>query len=184
MILISKGEARRSIATGRMAHLSLPNSILIEGHDYTHNAEVSALLADPRYHPVVLYPGRKATRLDGLTPEGKKQFFPEGKIPLVFLIDGTWAQAKRIARLSRNITSLPQFYFVPQTPSAFHVREQPKAHCYSTVEAIHYLIDFFEGEKSSAHHSLLEVFGVMVQKQVEFESHYKSFKLPRLRGVR
>ncbi len=184
VILISKGEARRSIATGRMAHLCLPNSVLIEGHDYTHHPEVQALLADPGHFPLVLYPGRNATCLNGLSQEQRSTFFPTDRVPLVFLIDGTWAQAKRIARLSRNIVQLPQVCFTPKTPSAFRVREQPKEHCYSTIEAIHFLIDFFEGHQTSEHHGLLKVFDAMVEKQLSFETQYKSFKLTRQRDVR
>src|SRR4051794_23846260 len=62
-ILMHPIEQRRRIATGRMSHLSLPNSRLIVGHRLTENAELNALLADPAHHCVMLYPGRKSQNL-------------------------------------------------------------------------------------------------------------------------
>jgi DTW domain-containing protein YfiP len=184
VILISRGESRRSIATGRMAHLSLANSLLIEGQDFTHNTQIAQILEDPDNYPMVLYPGKNARCLNRLSSEEKKTFFPPGKRPVLFIIDGTWAQAKRMVRLSRNLQPLPHFFFEPTVLSGFQVRQQPKTVCYSTIEAIHYVIDFFEGDQTQKHHALLDAFKKMVQRQVALQQHYIRFNLPRLRDAR
>ncbi len=170
VILIHRHEARRSIATGRMAHLCLPNSLLLEGSNYTHNTKVNALLADPECYPVVLYPTRNATDVSSLSPEGRRAIFPPGKRLVIFIIDATWAQAKRVRRYSKNLAHLPTIRFTPSTPSTFRVRHQPTPECYSTIEAIHWLLDSMYPENQTAHKNLLDVFGHMVEQQIHYES--------------
>src|SRR5947207_2302531 len=63
VILIHHIEVRRKIATGRMAHLCLADSVLIPGSDYTQDVQVNAILADPDNHCVLLYPGKGALNL-------------------------------------------------------------------------------------------------------------------------
>lgn len=173
VILIHPIEFKRRIATGRMAHQCLENSELIVGQNYSANSQVNRLLKDPRYQPMVLYPGVKSLNLTHATSEKKAAFFDAGKTPLVFVIDGTWATARRMMRQSLNINGLPRFAFTPPGPSQFKVRKQPKAECYSTIEAVHHCIELL-GEQvqidfsGRPHDNLLTVFGKMVDKQLLF----------------
>ena len=56
VVLIHPIEVKRRIATGRMSHLTLKNSHLIQGQDYTLNSDVNHLIDDPDYYSVILYP--------------------------------------------------------------------------------------------------------------------------------
>lgn len=162
VILIHRNEHRRAIATGRMAHLSLTNSLLFEGTDFTHHDGVNAVLSDPKLHPVVLYPSKDSVPL-GEYP------FPPDREPVVFVVDGTWRTAVRMRRESTNLHGLPYVSLAPTDPSGFLVRKQPRPECLSTIEAIHAAIDTFAtpGEPRPQR-SLLEVFHWMVQSQYEF----------------
>lgn len=185
VILIHKIEARRRIATGRMSHLTLKNSELIQGQDYSSNERVNALLEDPRYQPMVLYPGRDSLDLSRATEDQKQTFVR--KTPLIFVIDGTWATARKTMRLSENIKTLPRICFRPQRPSRFRVRKQPGVDCYSTIEAIHQTIELIGraagfNVASGQHDALLNVFDVVVERQLEFLR--RSYQNPRTTAYR
>src|SRR5688500_6360293 len=75
VILIHHEEARRSVATGRMAHLCVLNSDLFVGTDFTEHEGVNALLSDPNNYPVVLYPGSKAINLSSVEPVDRVGLF-------------------------------------------------------------------------------------------------------------
>ncbi len=141
VILIHPIEVRRRIATGRMSHLSLKKSRLIMGHDFSLNSEVNRILARQDLHCVMLYPGPQSTNLTLLNSTQRLDYVPPNKQLAVFVIDGTWATARKMVRLSQNLKSLPRMCFTPTSPSNFRVRQQPKPDCYSTIEAIHHSID-------------------------------------------
>lgn len=173
VILIHPIEAHRRIATGRMSHLMLRNSHLIMGQDYSHHPEVNRLLSLPNREPFVLYPGPQSTNLSEIPRHERPAVFKSGSKPLVFVIDGTWATAKKMMRQSQNLNQLPRVCFTPDRPSRFRVRKQPAAHCYSTIEAIHHFLDLYLDPEITAqtdrpHDSLLEVFDAMVERQLEF----------------
>ena len=167
-------EERRRIATGRMSHLCLEGSDLIVGQDYTLNDRVNDLLDDTSLSPVILYPGKNALDIsaDKSAPLISSIFKP-GKTPVVFVIDGTWATARKMIRQSQNLHSLPRIGFTPSAPSQFRVRKQPRKECYSTIEAIHQTIQIlgpsvgFQTE-SKQHDNLLKVFSVLVETQIRF----------------
>ncbi len=176
VILMHEAEAKRSIATGRMAHLCLANSLLFEGTDFTEHEGVNALLQNPSHHCVALYPGANALNLTLSSQQAPHRLFPEGKRLVVFLYDATWSQAKRMRRLSVNLLGLPTICFTPSTPSRFEVRKQPASYCYSTIEAIHYLLDRLEPQIKPLHDNLLEVFGKMVQTQLSFQTRSRAIR--------
>ena len=173
VILIHPIEVKRRIATGRMSHLILKNSYLIKGQDYTEDAQVNKLINDPEYHSVILYPGQSSKNLSLMFNHEKENLFPKNKKLRIFLIDGTWATAKKMIRQSKNLNTLPRICFSPTKASNFRVRKQPNANCYSTIEAIHHTVELI-GEtcnfdvKNRGHDILLKVFDYMVEKQLGF----------------
>lgn len=187
VVLIHPIEQRRQIATGRMAHLCLKDSILIPGDDYSHNAQVNRLIADPENFPVILFPGPTATDLNHLSEEVKDELFPKDKKLVIFVIDGTWHTARKTMRLSENLKNLPRICFTPSRPSRFRVRRQPSPECYSTIEAIHQTIELIGPMRgfdlsSREHDHLLHTFNWMVESQLA--TYQKEPTLRRVRAVR
>ncbi|MBL7670510.1 MAG: DTW domain-containing protein [Bdellovibrionaceae bacterium] len=192
VILIHPIEVKRRIATGRMSHLCLENSVLIKGQDYTANDQVNEILKNASCQSVVLYPGPKALNLSHVSAIEKKQILIPPKKLVVFVIDGTWATARRMIRQSQNLNVLPRICFTPRRLSQFRVRKQPAPECLSTIEAIHHLIEHlgpavgFDLE-SREHDQLMVVFDKMVQRQLVFiqESYDNpkstSYRRPRFR---
>lgn len=173
MILIHPIEMKRRIATGRMSHLCLQNSELVVGQNYSQNQRVNEIIENPNYDPVVLYPGRHSQDLSQMNYAQKARIFSGDKKPVVFVIDGTWATARKMMAQSKNLAELPRVSFTPPGPSQFRVRKQPGVECYSTIEAIHYSLELL-GEHvgfdtaSREHDRLTFVFGKMVERQLSF----------------
>ncbi len=172
VILIHPIEMRRRIATGRMSSLCLRNSYLIMGQDYTLNPLVNRLVQDQSHHSVILYPGANSSNLSIMTPEARREFGAHKKLR-VFVIDGTWATARKMIGQSQNLLSLPRICFTPSRPSNFRVRKQPSVSCHSTIEAIHQTIEFLGDSqgfsvRERTHDRLLQVFDSMVERQLKF----------------
>jgi len=142
-----------------MTHLFLENSKLIVGGDFDQDAQVNAILDDPTLYPVVLYPGSSSVNVETHSlPEHGKQL-------VIFVIDGTWAQAKTMLRRSERLNRIGKICFTASEPSLYTVRKQPEAHCLSTIEATHKLIQILDPKAPSA--SLIKVFTKLVNFQIE-----------------
>jgi DTW domain-containing protein YfiP len=166
-------EVERKIATGRMAHLILENSLLLKGHDYSENLIVNELISNQKNQCVVLFPGENSVNLSKFSNEEKESYFKEDKNLVIFLVDGTWTTAKQTMRVSENLKDLPRISFDPSHLSNFRVRKQPKGECLSTIEAIHQTIELLGERKSFSlgnrpHDNLLHVFNYMVENQLLF----------------
>jgi DTW domain-containing protein len=171
VILIHPIEVKRRIATGRMSHLCLQNSYLIKGQDYSTHNEVQNLIDDSQFHSVILYPGQQSTNITSLSETQKINLFPKNKSLRIFVIDGTWATARKMIR-SANLFSLPRICFTPEKPSNFRVRKQPHPNCYSTIEAIHQTIQLLGNSRGfdttqCQHDNLITAFDAMVERQLK-----------------
>lgn len=174
-ILIHPIEQRRRIATGRMSHLFLKSSHLIPGCDYTQDSRVNALIQNPKKQCFILFPGPSAANLTHLNEADRSRIFEtpskEKRDIVIFVIDGTWATARKTMRVSENLKSLPRICFSPAKPSHFRVRQQPKPECYSTLEAIHHTIELANpflktDSKLREHDRLLRTFDWLVDQQL------------------
>lgn len=182
VILIHPIETKRRIATGRMSHLCLKNSELIVGQDYSANSRVNEILNDQQNYPLILYPGRQSLNITDPSFNPGTPVFPAGKTPVLFVIDGTWATARRTMNQSENLKLIPRICFTPPKPSNFRVRKQPAPQCYSTIEAIHYAIELLAWDvgfntQHRDHDNLLFVFSKMVDKQLAMtKTNYRNQK--------
>jgi len=175
VILMHAKEARRQkTGTARLAKLCLKNAELLIGTDFTHNERVNSLIQDPSYNPFVLYPGPKAVNFKTLGDDILKS---EEKTLLIFVIDGTWACAKRLLSKSQNIRALPRISFSRSYISQFVIKKQPKEHCVSTIEAIRYLCE--EAQEAGYENlnaqseTLMVVFKKMVDTQISYQDHIR-----------
>ena len=152
-------EERMKVGTARMAHLSLPNSVLRVGLDFTADAVVRAELAAPR-PAYVLFP--KPGALDLRELRG-------GPAVTLVVIDGTWRQARRLLKLNPWLQELPAVAFTPTHPSEYQIRRQPAEHCVSTIEALGEALRLLEPDGLSVDR-LLEPFRAMVGQQQRYSA--------------
>jgi DTW domain-containing protein YfiP len=115
--------------TGHFTHLSLPNSKIFVGIDFTHHDEINTIINDPVNNCFVLYPHQNAIKLN------TQNIQENNKRNVIFIIDSTWACSKRIIRESQNLKQLPKISFEHQKASSFKIKTQPNAYCLSTMES-------------------------------------------------
>ena len=179
IFLMHPKEAKRQrTGTGRLASLCLPDSEIITGIDFTKNERLCALLRDPQYYPVLLYPGEDAHTASSPI---LKQNLSDRKL-LVIIIDSTWFCSKKMLRYSTNVSSLPKFSFYGKYKSIFTFKHEPSEYCISTIESCYYLIkelqENYLAPKEADPEPLLTVFKRMIQFQLEKENERIESGLP------
>jgi len=112
--------------TGRFTHLSLKNSKIFVGDDFTQHKEINEIIANTK--AFVLYPSKNSLNLS-TTP-----LHVEGKIT-IFIIDSTWSCSVSLLRKSTNIKALPYISFTSTKLSQYKIKEQPQEYCLSTIES-------------------------------------------------
>jgi DTW domain-containing protein YfiP len=169
VFLMHPKEARKvKLGTGRLTHLCLENSEIRVGVDFTEDERVNRLIKDHDYYPVILYPGENSIEISEFRlPDG----VPNKKKILVFVIDSSWALAKKMLKLSTNLLSLPKIQFRPQEPSQYVIKLQPHEYCLSTIESAFFLLQELDKrgiEKCGwQHRSLLEFLDKICRLQKE-----------------
>ncbi len=180
VFLMHPKEAKKQrTGTGRLANLSLYDSEIIVGVDFSENKRLNELLADEKYFPVLLYP-----KEDALTSESEKlkSSLINRKL-LVIVIDSTWFCSKKMVKLSKNLHKLPAISFTNSYKSIFTFKKEPKDYCVSTIESCYYLIkELQEANISSlkdiSPEPLMYVFKKMIQFQLEKENERIELGLP------
>ncbi|HLP24716.1 MAG TPA: tRNA-uridine aminocarboxypropyltransferase [Acidobacteriota bacterium] len=158
--------------TGRLTRLCLENSELHMGIGFDQVAAVQELIADRRNYCVLLYPGREALNLSTAGVEEMHEFrsrLGERRL-VVFLLDATWAGARKMLRLSPSLQRLPRVMFTPSAPSRYVIKQQPQEGCLSTLEATHELLlalERSELDEYSDKVQLLDVFARMQDFQLK-----------------
>jgi DTW domain-containing protein YfiP len=154
-------------STGRLTHLSLANSELHMGIEFDRDDAVQALIQDPANFPVLLYPGPTAKNLSSgqLSTEDLA-----GRRLVVFLLDATWACARKMLKLSPSLQALPRIMFTAAAPSRYVIKQQPHEACLSTLEATHELLIALERSGLDVYpmpEQLLGLFDRMQRFQIE-----------------
>ena len=92
-----------------------------------------ALLADPQWQPVVVFPGefaapeRVVTELPATTSGAPRR-------PLFILLDGTWSEARKAFRKSPYLDRFPVLSLVPEQRSRYKLRRSWHEHHFCTAE--------------------------------------------------
>ena len=99
-----------------------------------------ALLADPAWQPVVVFPGdlvdpgRVVGDLSGLVPVPSHGAPATGPRPLFVLLDGTWTEARKMFRKSPHLQQLPVLSLDPGHASTYRLRRSQFDHHFCTAE--------------------------------------------------
>jgi DTW domain-containing protein YfiP len=174
IILSQPREAKHRLGTGRMAHLCLANSALFQGVDFSDDDRVNREIGDPANCPVLLYLSRFSINLSRLVESERQRLFTNDRKLVVFVLDGTWKSVRKMIRLSKNLARLPTICFDPPTPSAYRISRETRPQCYSTIEAIHQVIELFTfeaapyGPFSRPHDTMLGVLRSVIERQLTY----------------
>jgi tRNA-uridine aminocarboxypropyltransferase len=148
VIVRHAAEIHRSSNTGRLAHLALPNSELVD-----HGR--SGVVVDAAWSPG---PGAWL-----LFPEGAPRTAPPAPPPeRVVVLDATWRQARRMRQRLPGLRGVP-ILRLPDAPApAARLRESPGPGLVSTLEAIARALRLLEGEPAAA--ALEHLFDLVVAR--------------------
>lgn len=148
-------EARVPVSTCRMAHLSLPNSELHVALKAEGSARLEAVCAQPG--TAVLFPSDSAMDVSAVSA-------PPAHLVVV---DGTWANAKKVVEKCPVLSRLPRLKFQPERPGNYRIRKEPQAHCLATIEAVAHVLERLE-RTPGKFTPMLSVFDAMVERQLDF----------------
>lgn len=133
----------RTSNTGRIAHLALPDSVLLDHGDETGPLDLSLLRT----------PG--TWRLDADAPPWNPTM---GRPTQLVVLDGTWSQVGRMMRRLPALHGMPRLALPPPAPRLRMRLPPPEG--MSTLEAVAATIRMLEGDDAGAD-ALLEVYDRM-----------------------
>lgn len=180
IFLMHPKEAKRQrTGTGRLAHLCLADSEILQGLEFSQNARLCDLLGDERFLPVLMYPGSDAlnvndehfrklllqehseknpTRADesraaqfSCTEKNASNTMCARKILMPIIIDATWFCSRKIIEHNEFLLRLTKLSFVNTYSSIFTFKHEPRPECVSTIETCYYLIKELQEAKIVAH---------------------------------
>lgn len=127
-------ERFRSSNSGRLAHLALPNSEIVEHGGIAGPAKL------PPLHGAWL-----------LFPEGEPRTAPPEPPPeQLIVLDATWSQARRMYRKLDQLRGVPILRLPERVRPPGRLREAPSADRVSTIEAIAEALRLLEGDAVAA----------------------------------
>lgn len=116
--------------TGFFTHLSLSNSELFIGVDFSEHKRINEII--DTHESYVLYPSEDALNLSAQKPHSQNA---SAKKLAIFIIDSTWACTKKMMYESRNLKALEHISFTTQKRSQYQIKEQPQSNYLSTIES-------------------------------------------------
>ncbi|MFA6237723.1 MAG: tRNA-uridine aminocarboxypropyltransferase [Bacteriovorax sp.] len=172
VFLMHPMEAKKEkMGTGKLTSLSLINSRIITGVDFSDDEDVNSIISDTNNYCTILYPGKNSLDVSKHDIGPVRQKISDGKRLVVFLIDGTWPCAKKMMRLSTNLRLLPRLSFTATHMSIFEIKEQPADYCLSTLESVQFFIK--ECNRLGIEHTdnqedqMINVFKAMIEFQIK-----------------
>ncbi|QEH07775.1 tRNA-uridine aminocarboxypropyltransferase [Sulfurospirillum multivorans] len=142
--------------TGHLTHLSLPNSELFMGIDFSDNARINEIIE--AYESFILYPSSHAINLSHQNPLAETSLHVK-KPMAIFLIDSTWACSLKMMRESKNLHALAHISFDSTKRSEFKIKEQPLEYCLSTIESTLTVLELLsQWQIETIKHEQLEAF--------------------------
>ena len=134
VILRHNLEKYRSSNSGRLAHMALPNSVIVD-----HGGKGGATELPDLAGAWVVYPvGEPTTVMPAVPPR-----------QLVFL-DASWSQARRMYRKLAGLRGLPTLRLPDAPMPAARLRNSPAEGYVSTIEAIARALRLVEGDHVAA----------------------------------
>jgi len=128
--------------TGHLTHLSLENSELHIGIDFSGHKRVNELINNSKNSCYLLYPSKKSILLnDNSINDAEKN-------RVIFLLDATWDISKKMLRDSKNLQALEHLSFEHTKTSQFEIKTQPADYCLSTIESTLCVLELLSANKS------------------------------------
>lgn len=189
-----KEAKRQRTGTGRLAHICLADSEILQGLEFSENARLRELLKNKKFFPVLMYPGNDSWNVNDenfaklFLPKNceeyqneKKFKLCEQKILMPIIIDATWFCSRKIIEHNKFLLALPKLSFAKNYSSIFTFKHEPRPECVSTIETCYYLIKELQETKivsqSVNPEPLMAIFKRLISDQLRAENE-------RVQGLR
>ena len=130
-LVMAEFEALKPSNTGWLVADVVPDTHAFAWSRTRVDPALIALLDDPRWQPVVVFPGEFAPPervLTDLAPDAS------GRRPLFVLLDGTWSEARKAFRKSPYLDRFPVLSLNPEQLSRYRLRRSWHEHHFCTSE--------------------------------------------------
>lgn len=166
LILQHPLEIQQAKGSGRLLHLSLARSALVNGEQFDENALRDLLYAagpgGEVVQPVLLYPQ---------TPgEPVAKMMPDLSVPTrlrLVILDATWRKSRKMLFLNPLLQALPRLPLIDPPASQYRIRKAHRADQLSTLEATCHALAQLEGDEPK-YLSLLQAFDGFVAQQSSY----------------
>jgi len=129
-LLMYHNESFKPSNTGRLIAEIIPDNHAFRWDRTDPDPELLALINDPQYQPMVVFPAEDVEQGRAVTEVNTVQ----GKKPLFIFLDGTWREAKKMIRKSPYLDNLPVLSVTTDKLSDYRLRVAPHAHQLGTAE--------------------------------------------------
>ncbi|MBT2955927.1 tRNA-uridine aminocarboxypropyltransferase [Vibrio anguillarum] len=132
LLLVSENEVFKPSNTGRLIADVIKETYVYQWNRTEPHAEMLALLNNPAYQPVVIFPEEyvdEKPRVMQSPPSAHDKHKP-----LLILLDGSWREARRMFRKSPYLDALPVMSIAPKSVSQYMMRKSDNEQHLSTAE--------------------------------------------------
>jgi len=152
--------------TGHFTKLSLENSELFVGIDFTNNSKINEIIST--HDSYILFPSKDAVNLSKSNPTTNNN----SKNLAIFLIDSTWTCINKLFKQSKNLHNLKHMSFETSRKSEYKIKEQPKSNYLSTMESTHVVLELLNSlHVENIDKESLDNFLKPFDKMVEYQKH-------------
>jgi len=132
-LLMAEFEPLKPSNTGWLVADVVPDTFAFAWSRTAVDPALLALLADPRWQPVVVFPGEFAAP-ERVVAELPTDAHDASRRPLFILLDGTWAEARKAFRKSPYLARFPVLSLAPEQLSRYKLRRSWHEHHFCTAE--------------------------------------------------
>ena len=132
-LLMAEFEPLKPSNTGWLVADVVPDTFAFAWSRTHVDPALPALLADPQWQPVVVFPGEFAAP-ERVVTELPAPTSDETRRPLFILLDGTWSEARKAFRKSPYLDRFPVLSLVPEQRSRYKLRRSWHEHHFCTAE--------------------------------------------------
>jgi len=164
--------------TGFFTHLSLSNSEVFIGIDFSKHKRINEIIS--LHDNYILFPSSGALNLSEINPKTEKK----SKKPLaIFIIDSTWSCTKKIFTLSSNLNQLKHMSFTTTKTSEYDIKIQPDENYLSTIESTLVVLELLnKWNIEQIEQGDLDIFLTPFYKMIEYQK--KLIENPKSHAVR
>lgn len=173
--LVYKDEVYKPSNSGRLIADVAPDNHAFLWQRTVHDPALLALLADPRYAPIVVFPHAYADDHRRLDSPLALETVQAGRIPLFVMLEGTWREAKKMFK-SPYLATLPVLGIQPQQASRYLMRDAALDFQLCTAEVGVEVLQL--AQEQTAAQALADYFTTFCQRYTVVRPHLREKRRP------